>query len=145
MKKLTLLFFLIGMTGFAQIKGNKNIETKTFNIQNIEKIKIGLYAKVTIDQSAPEGMTIQTDSNLFDLIVKEVVDNTLYLDQKKWISPSEDIIISIGAPRLKHIEMNTHDVTKIINIDSDLISIMAPIGTIVLEGKTEELRLGAAN
>jgi len=142
-KKLVLLLFLIGMNGFAQIKGNKNIETRTFNIENIEKVKISLYAKVTIDMAAPEGMTIRMDSNLFNLIDKEMVDNTLYLDQKKWISPSEAVVITIGAPQLKQVETNTHDLTKIVNINNNQLGVMAPIGTIVLEGKTKELRLGA--
>jgi len=117
MNKLALVLFLVGMTGFAQIKGNKNIETRTFEIQNVENIKINFYAKVTIDQNAPEGMTISTDSNLFDHIDKETVDNTLYLDQKKWISPSQDAIITIGAPNLKRVETGTHDLTKIINVN----------------------------
>ena len=142
MKKITLMLFLIGMIGFAQTKGNGNIETRTFNIKNVENIKINFYAKVTIDQSATEGMIITTDSNLFDLIDKEVVGNTLHLDQKKWITPSQDAVIVIGAPRVKNVETGTHDVTKIININNDHLSIMAPIGAIKLEGKTKELRLG---
>ena len=143
MKKITLMLFLIGMIGFAQTKGNRNIETRTFNIKNVENIKINFYAKVTIDQSATEGMTITTDSNLFDLIDKEMVGNTLHLDQKKWISPSKDAIIIIGAPNLKKVETGTHDVTKIINVNNDYLSIMAPIGTLIIQGKTKELRLGA--
>lgn len=143
MKKITLMLFLIGMIGFAQTKGNKNIETRMFNIKNVENIKINFYAKVTIDQSATEGMTITTDSNLFDFIDKEIVGNTLHLDQKKWISPSQDAVIIIGAPHLKNVETGTHDVTKIINVSNDYLSILAPIGTIKIEGRTKELRLGA--
>ena len=142
-EKITIMLLFVGMIGFAQTKGNKSIETRTFNIKNVENIKINFYAKVTIDQSATEGMTITTDSNLFDLIDKEVVGNTLHLDQKKWISPSQDVVISIGAPYLTRVETGTHDVTKIINVDNDYLSIIAPIGTIKIQGKTKELRLGA--
>ncbi|MFK7749600.1 MAG: DUF2807 domain-containing protein, partial [Kordia sp.] len=108
----------------------------------IQKIKINFYAKVTIDQAATtESMTITTDENILDLIGKEVVDNTLYLDQIEWIQPSEATII-IGAPNLRHVETGTHDITKIINVDNDYLQLTSPVGNVILEGKTKELRLG---
>jgi hypothetical protein len=143
MKRITLLFaLLIGFSGIAQVKGNKKIITRTFPLENIQKIKINFYAKVTIDQSAPEGMTITTDENIFDLIDKEVVGNTLHLGQKEWIQPSQKAIITIGAPNIRHVETGTHDVTKIINVANEYLQLTSPIGTIILEGKTKELRLG---
>lgn len=143
MKQLTILLCLVGMTGMAQIKGNKTIETKTFAIENVTHIKINFYAKVTIDQAAKEGLSITTDSNLFNLIDKEVVDGVLHLNQKEWISPSQDAIIRIGAPQIKRVESGTHDTTRIINIDNQMLSVNAPVGNIILEGKTKTLRLGA--
>lgn len=141
MKKIVLVLILIGNFAAAQVKGNKNIITRTFPLENIQKIKINFYAKITIDPSAEEGMTITTDENVMDLIGKEVVDNTLYLDQKEWISPTQATIM-IGAPKLRHVETGTHDVTRIINVDNDYLQLTAPIGTIIIEGKTKEFRLG---
>ncbi len=142
MRKLSFLLMLVSFTSLAQIKGNKTIETRTFTIENVEVIKINFYAKVKIDQSAKEGMTITTDSNLFEHIDKEVVDGTLHLDQLKWISPSEDEMITIGAPNLKRVETGTHDETKIINVNTDFLNIMAPVGDVTVEGKTKELHIG---
>ncbi len=142
MKKITVLLVLIGCSALAQTKGNKKITTRTFPIENVQIIKINFYAEVTIDQSAPEGMTITTDENLFDLIDTEVVENTLHLDQKEWIQPSRKAIITIGAPNLRHVETGTHDVTKVINVDNEYLQLTSPVGTIILEGKTKELRLG---
>lgn len=141
MKKITLLLILVAATGLAQIKGNKQIETKTFSIENVKNIKINFYAYVTIDASANEALTITTDSNLFDLIDREVINGTLYIDQKEWISPSKKVIITIGAPNLYQVEQGTHDVTKIINIDNDELRVNAPIGKLFIEGKTKELRI----
>jgi hypothetical protein len=141
MKKILFTLLFIGNLAFAQVNGNKKIITKSFPIENIQKIKINFYAKITIDLAAEEGMTITTDENVMDLIGKEVVDNTLYLDQIKWIEPSQ-ATITIGAPNLRHVETGTHDLTKIINIANDYMQLTAPIGTIVLEGKTKEFRLG---
>jgi len=143
MKKIYILLLLISNVALAQVKGNKNIVTKTYDVTTIEEIKINLYAKVTIDQSATESLTITTDENLLGLIDKDLEDGKLHLDQKEWISPSQDIIISIGAPNLKRVETGTHDITKIINLNNDYLQIMAPIGNVIVEGKTKELRIGA--
>lgn len=137
------LFLLITISSVAQIKGNKKIETRTFTIENVTHIKINLYANVTINASREESLTITTDVNLFDLIKKDVVDGTLYLDQKKWISPSQKSIIVIGAPYLKRLQQSTHDTTRIINIDNDELRVNAPVGNIIIEGKTKELYLGS--
>lgn len=143
MKQLTLLLLLVGMTSIAQIKGNKSIETREFKVEGLEYIKINLYAKITIDQSAKEGMTITTDSNLFDLITTSVDEGVLHLNQKEWISASQPIIINIGAPNIYRVESGTHDETKIINLNNELLKINAPIGTLSLQGKTKELRIGS--
>ena len=143
MKNLSILLLLITNLAISQVKGNKSIVTKTFEISNIEEIKINLYAKVTIDQSAEEHLSITADENLLNLIDREIIDGKLHLDQKEWISPSKDIIISIGAPNLKRVESGTHDTTKIINLNNAYLQIMAPIGNVTVEGKTKELRIGA--
>ncbi|WP_299114204.1 DUF2807 domain-containing protein [uncultured Winogradskyella sp.] len=143
MKKITLLLLFVGLTGIAQIKGNKDIDTKEFNIDGLIEVKINFYAKITIDQASEEKMSITTDSNLFDLINTEVVEGVLHLNQKEWISPSQDAIIYIGAPNIKRVVSGTHDITKIININNDQLRVNAPIGKIFIEGKTKELRIGS--
>jgi len=144
MKKfINILLLLIGFSTTAQIKGNKEILTKTYNINTIENIKINLYAQVIIDQSIEESLTITTDANLFTHIEKEVLDGTLHIDQKEWIQPSENVKIIIGAPNIKRIESGTHDITRVINLDNDYIQVVAPIGKIFLEGKTRELRIAS--
>ncbi|WP_298516407.1 DUF2807 domain-containing protein [uncultured Kordia sp.] len=142
MKNLSILLFLIGCTATAQVNGNKNLITRTFPLENIQKIKINFYAKVTIDQSATtESMTITTDENVMDLIAKEVNGTTLQLGQIEWIEPSK-ATITIGAPNLRHVVTGTHDVTRIVNINNKYLQLTAPIGTIILEGNTKEFRLG---
>ncbi|WP_299896937.1 DUF2807 domain-containing protein [uncultured Aquimarina sp.] len=144
MRNIThLIVLFISITAVAQIRGNKEIVTKTYNANNITKVKINFYAQVIIDQSKEESITITTDSNLLEYIDKEIINGTLYLDQKEWISPSENVKIVIGAPNLRVVESGTHDITRIINLNNDYIQILAPIGKIFLEGKTKELRIGA--
>ncbi|MBO6607437.1 GIN domain-containing protein [Psychroserpens sp.] len=143
MKKLTVMFMLVGMASMAQIKGNGAIEKRQFEVNGLEYLKINLYAKITIDQSATEGMSITTDSNLFDHITTEVDEGMLNLNQKEWISASQPIVITIGAPNLYRLESGTHDVTKLINVNNELLKINAPIGNISVQGRTKELRIGS--
>ena len=141
MKHIALILILMTCKGWTQINGNKQIETRTFPVENVKHIIINLYAEVTIDASSAESLTITTDANLFDLIEKKVVNDTLHLDQKKWISPSNKPIIKIGAPQLIGIIQGTHDLTRIKNINSQLFTIQAEVGKIILQGKTEQLNV----
>lgn len=143
MKTIQYFIFIIGFTCLGQIKGNSIIETRSFPITGIETVKSNLYAKITIDNTAEESLSITADTNLFEHIGKTVENGTLHIDQLKWISPSQNIIIKIGAPNLKRLEQGTHDMTQIINLNNDYLQVMAPIGNIKINGKTKELRLGA--
>ncbi|MFY0629015.1 MAG: DUF2807 domain-containing protein [Flavobacteriaceae bacterium] len=145
MKKIITLLLLVSMSSLAQTKGNKNIETRSFKTQNLKVIKVDLNAKITIDQSLEEGMTIQMDENLFDKIDTEIVDGSLQLGQLKWIQPSQQIVIKIGAPNLKRIEQDTHETLQVININNDYLNIMAPLGKVVVLGKTKQLNIGVEN
>lgn len=144
-RRIILLALLVSMSLSAQVKGNKNIETRSFDIENVEVIQINFYAQITIDQSAEEGMSITMDSNLFDKIDTEVVDNKLHLDQLKWIQPSQKVIIKIGAPNLKRVEKGTHETLKIINVNADKLLVNAHVGKVVVEGKANRFDIGAEN
>lgn len=145
MRKLAVLLLLVSMSSLAQVKGNKNIKTRSFNIENVEVIKVNFYANITIDQSAKEGMTITMDSNLFNKIDTEVVDKTLHLDQLEWVKPSQQVIIKIGAPNLKRVEKGTHRTLKITNVNNDYLNVMAFVGKVVVEGKTKQFNIGVEN
>lgn len=145
MKKLTLLLFLVGITGLAQIKGNKHIETRAFDVENLTDIEISLYADIVIDAASEEKMSITSDSNLFDLIDIEVVDGKLKLNQKKWIQASEKIKIQIGAPNIQRVEQGTNNVVRIVNLATDNLNITALNGGIVISGKSSALGIGIEN
>tara|TARA_R110001632_G_scaffold19898_8_gene59856 strand:+ start:8981 stop:9868 length:888 start_codon:yes stop_codon:yes gene_type:complete len=145
MKKLIALLLLVSMSSLAQTKGNKNIETRSFKVQNLDVIKINFYANITIDQSAKEGMTISMDSNLFDKIDTEVVDGTLNLNQLEWVQPSQQVTIKIGAPNLKRVEKGTHRTLTIKNVDNDYLNVMAFVGKVVVSGKTKQFNIGVEN
>ena len=145
MKKVTLLLFLVGMTSVAQIKGNKNISTRTIDVQGVTAIEMGLYANVVIDQNATAEMTIITDSNIQELIDTEVVDGTLKLAQLEWIQPSKRIQITIGAPSLTRLQVGVNETVLLKNVDQETIALMALNGKIVVSGKADKVGIGAEN
>ncbi len=146
MKKIIIIaIFFLSILGFAQTKGNEKIISKTFALDNIEAIKINLYAKVVIDCNAKNEITIKTDENLIPLIDTTVENGVLHLNQKEWIQASEKIKITIGAPSLTKIETGTHDKTIVKNINNEHLEVISPIGNISLFGKTKNLDLTAKN
>lgn len=142
MKKLLLLLILASSTLIAQVKGNKTIETKTYNITNLKELKVNLYAKITVDQSLSESMQITSDSNLFDKIDTEIVDGTLNLNQLEWIQPSQKIVIKIGAPKLERLETGTHETLYLNNVNADYLNIMALVGKVIASGTVKQLNVG---
>jgi len=145
MKKLTFILLLVGMTGVAQVKGNKNITTRTIDMQGLTAIEMGLYAQVVIDQNATAEMIITTDSNLQELIDTEVVDGILKLAQLEWIQPSQRIKITIGAPSLTRLQVGVNETLLLKNVDREAISLMALNGEIVAFGKANKVGIGAEN
>lgn len=145
MKKITLLLLLVATTALAQIKGNRNIETRSFVIEDLRDIEISLYAEIIVDQSAEEKMSITTDSDLFDLIDTEVVDGKLKLHQTEWVQSSARIQVRIGAPNLQRLELGINDIVHIVNLDTDNFSAMALNGEIIISGQANSLGLGAEN
>ena len=142
MKKLLILLILTSSTLIAQVKGNKTIETKTYNITNLKELKVNLYAKITVDQSLSESMQISADSNLFDKIDTEIVDGTLNLNQLEWIQPSQKIVIKIGAPKLERLETGTHETLYLNNVNADYLNIMALVGKVIASGKVKQFNVG---
>lgn len=140
-----VLLLLVGTTGLAQLKGNKDIVTKTIQIEGLTDLEMGLYANVTIDQNAEAQMVITTDSNMQELIDTEVVDGKLKLSQLEWIQPSQRIKVTIGAPTLKRLEVGINETVLLKNVDRDNITLMALNGKIIVSGTANSAGIGAEN
>lgn len=145
MKNLIALFIILcfSLSAQAQVRGDKNVVTKNFPMTNITAVVMELYAKVEIDCEAPEGVTITAEENLLEHIGIDLFDGKLVFDQKKWIKPSTDIIIKIGAPNLERIEQGTHDRTIVKNLNQDEFQATALVGDIVLKGQVKTLSANA--
>ncbi|MFP2997975.1 DUF2807 domain-containing protein [Spongiivirga sp. MCCC 1A20706] len=142
---IVMACMLAGVLTHAQIKGNKIVETRTVNVAGLANLEVELYAKVEIDQNANEVMTITADSNLLDLIDTEIVDGKMILAQKEWIQPSTDIIIKIGMPNLKRVQVGVHETVIINNLTNNDASLTALIGGIIVSGNVNSVGIGAEN
>lgn len=142
---LALLFLLPTSSMNAQIEGNGKMITKSFDVENVTRFVSNFYADITLDMGIKEGVTITAESNIMDYIGIEVDDNTLSLDQKKWIEPTKRIKIIVGTPNLMEVVMDTHDDLKVVNIVADIFKVNADIGKIILSGEANDLQVKSKN
>lgn len=144
MKKIGLLLLLVGMTGIAQIQGNKNLVTKSFDLQNVTQLEMNLYASVRVDlTAASEGITITTDSNIISQINTEVLSGKLRLTQLDWIQPSQDIKITINVPQLESILVDVHETVEVVGVKKETLSLTAILGKIKAQGSVNTLQVNA--
>lgn len=142
MKNTTLLLFLfLQTTLFAQINGNKNIITKNFPLESLSKLEINLSANIIIDTKAESGISITTDENMFEHIHLSPKNGYLDLTQLKWIEPSGNHLVVIGAPNLEAVELDAHSYVEIKNLDQTTFQVKGNVGRIVLKGSVDQLDL----
>jgi len=142
---IVIVCMLLAITANAQIKGNNTIQTRTIDVAGLTNLEIELYSKVEIDQNGKEEMTITADSNLLDLIDTEIVDGKMILAQTEWIQPSIDVIIKIGMPNLKRVQVGVHETVVINNLTNNGASLTALIGEITVNGKLNSVGISAEN
>ena len=144
MREITIILVaLLCAKVTAQVKGNKEIVETYIDTEAIYDVEVSIYGDISIDATANNGITIKTDSNLLDLIDTEVVDGKLKLDQKEWIQPSQRMVITIGAPDLRGVQLSTNDRLDVVNLQGESFNAMALSGTIVLKGTIDNLSIGA--
>lgn len=141
MRDLIILIALIcfNTSANSQIRGNGNLKTTTYQVQDLTDIDIQLNANIVLDYSLEETMTITTDENLMDYVGIVFRNGKLTLDQKKWIEPSQQPIITIGSPKLTKVYQGTHSVSKIININTQNLQLEGNVGDIIASGSVVNL------
>jgi len=137
---LAIALVLVGTAINAQTYGNRSLSTKTYPEQTTTAVLVNLNADITLDANA-KGMVIEAESNIIDLIDIDYSGTSLELSQKKWIEPNLPIRITIGAGDLLELEHDTWGTTTVQNIDNEVLTVRANIGTVVLAGKTDNLIL----
>jgi hypothetical protein len=93
----------IAFTAFApaeqHIKGNGNVTSETRNLSGYSKVALAGSIDLVIDQNGKEGVVVEADENLHNVIVTEVENGTLKIHVK------DDV--SVSATRMKvHVSCN---------------------------------------
>jgi len=143
MKKIAnfLIALLATLSLSAQINGNKNIVTETFPLDKIKTLEINLTADIIVDMQGKNEVSITTDSNIIPYIARKAKGKKLNLNQKEWISASEQIKVVIGAPALEKIISDAHSNTVVKNLEVEEFKAVANVGKLKLIGKVQELQL----
>ncbi|MFY0593450.1 GIN domain-containing protein [Roseivirga sp.] len=134
-----LLLIITNQFAIAQVKGNGQPEMRAFDMKNIEKIVFNVTVDAEIDMSVSDELFVSVDNNLFDHMVIKQKGNTLYIDQKDWISPSENIKVIFGAQGLKKLKNTAWGHIRLINVDQGAFDAQMNVGTLQMVGKLKEI------
>lgn len=141
--KIVVLFccFISVINVNAQVKGNGNIVTEMIPLENFDFINLDLTTDLYIDLNQKNTISITTDENLVDLIDRKIQGNSLKLDQKEWIAPSQRMVIRIGVRQLNGINCGAHSLVEIKNLNQETFKVKANVGRIILSGKVASLKV----
>ncbi|HAA20480.1 MAG TPA: hypothetical protein DCR93_34195 [Cytophagales bacterium] len=142
-KAILFLAFLVPALTYAQVKGNGTVVTQQFDLAELTRLQMELYAQVTVDASAESGITITGDENLIPLLNYDIRDGRMVLQQREWIQPTQPIQVTIGAPALTSVEVGVHETVKVINLNRDDFNARALLGKVELSGQVTTLNASA--
>ncbi len=108
---LSLMFGLVTLASsscmFMQgVDGNGKVVKETRNVSNFDAIKIGGAFEVYLSQGSSEGLVIEADENLMDLIKTEVRGGTLVIDTKENIRNAKDLNLFITFRDLEKMDLS---------------------------------------
>lgn len=135
---LILAFLCFTGTTFAQINGNKNIQTRTFDYSDIQTFELLISAQVTIDGSQDEAMKITTDENIFEYLDIKNTGKKVSINQAEWIEFSK-MEITFGSTALTKLITSGYGNFTIKNIYAETFTVINPVGTVSLNGKADNL------
>ncbi len=136
-----LALFVSTLIANAQVEGNAKRETRLLDLADFSELRVQIEANMIIDCQEEPRLEITTDANLFEYLEIETKGNILILKQKEDIQPTRGIQISLGAKDMAVLQTGAAATIQVVGIDRDDFRLVNPGATVLLEGKTEELRL----
>ncbi len=149
MKKL-LVCSLLGIVmltscNWHRIRGNGSIKSEAREVAAFEALSCDGGYEIQIDCQEKQSVAVESDENLLPLIKTEVRHNTLYVDTKGMILPTNKIRLTVTIPNLTEFTCNGSsegDINKINNEALDL-SIHGS-GKLRLNGKSGTVKIAIA-
>jgi len=164
MKTLKTLFACVAIALFTlsisipqafsqKVKGNHNVVIKERSILSFEKVEISGGYSIILSQNEKESLKVETDENLQEYIISEVVGNTLKIYTKDDVSITDNskMKLYISVKNLKYLEISgavdLENDTKI-NLDELVLNISGASSIKLSDLVTNKLKLdfsGASN
>lgn len=136
---LILIFSLAGCR-FYGVRGSGEIEEEVREVSQFSKVEISGAYEVEIVVGNEHKVEISAEDNLLSLIKTKVRGNTLVIENRKNISPREDIVIKITTETLERIETSGASSIYANNIDARTFSLdFSGAGSVYLEGDCSRL------
>jgi hypothetical protein len=141
MKKLLLIslvsVFALTSCNWHRIRGNGSIKTETRDVAAFEAITCDGEYEVQIDCQAKQSLAIEIDENLLPRIKTEVHNNTLHIDTKGNLSPTQRIRITVSVPNITEFTSSGSTDGDINNINNSALDIgIHGSGKLHLNGKS---------
>ncbi|EDM44688.1 hypothetical protein SCB49_13990 [unidentified eubacterium SCB49] len=131
MKKyfVLLLVGFVSFSGYSQklekIKGNKEVVDVYETLEDFNSIQISNQLEVTLKQSDVNDYHLETDSNLLDVIVFEIIDGALHIFTNKEIQSSKELTLDINFIDIDKITLYDNSEVKGLNrFEMDSLSVM---------------------
>ena len=136
----TLILAIVFCTSsaLAQVNGNKNIQSKTYDFDPIETFELLIPAEVIIDGSQDAAMVITTDGNIFEHLDIEHRGKKVSINQAQWIEASK-LKITFSSTALTKLVTSGYGHFTINNIYAQTFTVVNPVGQVNLNGKAEKL------
>lgn len=134
-----LLLALLSLTScqsgyYNSVSGNGTVVlAERSGLGDFDSIDLAGGMHLDIEVGGPTSVSVETDSNLQDLIQTRVKDGVLRIDHEGSISPSKTIQVTISTPALKSIEVSGGVRVDVRGVDSEsfLIDCAGSIGGVV--------------
>lgn len=126
---LVVLLCCFGFQGMSQrkpkLKGNRNVVQITEDLPPFNAIELSDDLEVMIQKGTAEGLTIEADDNLLDVLKFEVMEGTLYISSFYNITSKKKLNITIFYTNLVALKLGTGVITMKDVITSELLDIQA--------------------
>lgn len=88
------------------VDGNGNVKKETRSVSSFDAIKIGGAFEVHLSQGSSEGLVVEADENLLDIIESEVRGGTLVIDTKEDIRDADELNLYITFKDLEKMNLS---------------------------------------
>jgi hypothetical protein len=149
MKKILLISFasilIFSSCNWHKIRGNGSIKTETRDVAAFEAVRCDGGYDVQINCQEKQSLKIETDENLLSRIKTEVHNNTLHIDTKGILLPTDGIRITISVPNITELIANGSTDGDINNVNNNSLDIgINGSGKLHLNGKSGTVKINTS-